>query len=390
MVARRRGGLRRRAGGLLQRPLARRPGTAAREPPTARRSSPRRRAARRDRHPRHPHRPDARLPERCRHRRARRPAPARRVVPRRQVAGAGRPRDRCGDERRHDVVVGVGDVQRGRPRPRQARRRVRLSLGAERPALQRAGEARGGLQRVTRRRPAPTAGHRDVQDRCEHDRHERDREAEPRRAGPRRRLQRAARAARRDVRRQGDRAGDPRCRARGDRAALRRQPLVVRRGAREVARVRRGRPQRPRRPAPAAQARGEAARVRPERREHRRVLLLVSRAARAQGRSCAVALVARGSAHRARDLLVLSRPAVPGAGRSARERVDARGLVRDPTAGSLAPARLGLHLGAPPDDHGRAEAARAPGSGGTLAHRPAVGAAERRHVPPRRPARSRR
>ena len=164
-------------------------------------SAPRRRAARRDRHPGHAHRPDARLPERGRHRRARRAAPARGVVPRRQVAGAGRARDRCGDERRHGVVVGVGDVQRGRPRPRQARRRVRLSLGEERAALQRAGEARGGLQRVPRRRPAPTAGHRDVQDRREHDRHERDREAEPRRAGPRRRLQRAARAACRDVRR---------------------------------------------------------------------------------------------------------------------------------------------------------------------------------------------
>ena len=200
-----------------------------------------------------------------------------------QVAGAGRARDRGRDERRNRVVVGVGDVQRGRPRPRQARRRLRLPLGEERAALQRAREAGRGLQRVPRRRPAPAAGHRDVQDRREHDRHERDREAEPRRAGPRRRLQRAARAARRDVRRAGDRTRDPCGRARGDRAALRRQPLVVRCGAREVARVRRGRPQRPRRPAPAAQARGEAACARPERREHRRLLLLVSRAARATG-----------------------------------------------------------------------------------------------------------
>ena len=201
VVAQRRSGLRRRAGGLLQRPLAGRSGPAAREPPPACRITPGRRAARRDRHPGHAHRPDARFPERGRRRWARRAAPARGVVPRRQVAGAGRARDRGRDERRHDVVVGVGDVQRSRARPRQARRRVRLSLGAERAALQRAGEARGGLQRVPRRRPAPTAGHRDVQDRREHDRHERDREAEPRRAGPRRRLQRAARAARRDVRR---------------------------------------------------------------------------------------------------------------------------------------------------------------------------------------------
>ena len=111
------------------------------------------------------------------------------------------------------VVVGMGDVQRSRARPGQARRRLRLSLGAERAALQRACAARGGLQRVARRRSAPTAGHRDVQDRREHDRHERDREAEPRRAGPRRRLQRAARAARRDVRRAGDRTRDPRGRA---------------------------------------------------------------------------------------------------------------------------------------------------------------------------------
>ena len=50
--------------------------------------------------------------------------------------------------------------------------------------------------------------------------------------------------------------------------------------------------------------------------EHRRVLLLVSGAARAEGRSGALSLVARGAAHRARDLLVLARPAVPGAGRA--------------------------------------------------------------------------
>ena len=66
VVACRRRRLRRRAGGLLQRSLARGPGAAAREPPTARRAAPRRRTARRDRHPRHADRPDARLPERGR------------------------------------------------------------------------------------------------------------------------------------------------------------------------------------------------------------------------------------------------------------------------------------------------------------------------------------
>ena len=74
----------------------------------------------------------------------------------RQIAGEMKLADR--------LVVGLGNVQRGRARPGQARGRLRLSLGALAVALQRAGDGRQ-VQQVAHRRAADPAERRDVQGR---------------------------------------------------------------------------------------------------------------------------------------------------------------------------------------------------------------------------------
>ena len=122
-----------------------------------------------------------------------------------------------------------------------------------------------------------------------------------------------------------------------------RQPLVVRRRAREVARDRRRRPQRPRRPAPPAQARREAARGR-------------ARAPRASPGSTSRTRSCSCGGSKPRPLPGGSRAGATAspsprslpdrlfsvARRSAGERRDARRLLRGQAAGPPAPARLGL------------------------------------------------
>ena len=78
------------------------------------------------------------------------------LVPRREVAGARREAGRGGDRRRHGLVVGLGDVGRRLRRPGQARRRLRLPLGARPVASATARHAAGRrLRRVAHRGPDP-------------------------------------------------------------------------------------------------------------------------------------------------------------------------------------------------------------------------------------------
>ena len=65
--------------------------------------------------------------------------------------------------------MGLGDLLRRRQRPRQARRRVRLALGARPEALRRPDARRRRVRRVAHRGPARAAGGRALHARHEHD-----------------------------------------------------------------------------------------------------------------------------------------------------------------------------------------------------------------------------
>ena len=96
------------------------------------------------------------------------------------------------------LVVGLGDVQRERhARPRQARRRVRLAVGARPDALRRPGGRRARLRRVAHRGAARRPGRRALPDERRHDRPQRRRAVHDAHRRPRLRGERAARAARR-------------------------------------------------------------------------------------------------------------------------------------------------------------------------------------------------
>ena len=151
----------------------------------------------------------------------------------RQARGARGPSGDAGAEDALDLVVGLGDVQRGGHRPRQERGGLRLPLGARPEPLQRSRCRRAGLRSVAHRRAAEPACGGPVRAARRPDPVGRRRSA---RQGDRRSRhcrQSRARAARAPAGGRARRARRARSRAGVRRRSLSRQPLGVPRRAAE-------------------------------------------------------------------------------------------------------------------------------------------------------------
>ena len=131
-----------------ERAAAARARACPRKPDDAQRHAGARPQVHRDRHSGEPRRARAPVPVGARHRRPRRAAATCEVARDREAAGA---RGAAGDEGAADaldLVLGLGDVQPGRDRPRQGRGRLRLPLGARPAPVQRAGSSGAGAGRL--------------------------------------------------------------------------------------------------------------------------------------------------------------------------------------------------------------------------------------------------
>ena len=209
---------------LAQRAAAARARPGTREPGDANGHARARAPLHGDRDPGEPGRARAPVPVGSGHGRQGRAATALEVARDRQARGAGGPSGDAGAEDALDLVLGLGDVQRGGHRPGQERGGLRLPVGARPEPLQRAGRGRAGLRSVphgraadpSRRRPVHAAGRPDPVGRR--------RPARPGDRRPRHRGQPRARAPRAPAGGQARRPRRARSRARVRRRSLPRQP----------------------------------------------------------------------------------------------------------------------------------------------------------------------
>ena len=142
---------------LAERAAAARARAGTREPLDAERDEGARTQVHRDRDPGEPGRARAPVPVGAGHGRPRGIAAAGEVARDREAAGAGGPARDQGAADALDLVVGLGDVQRGGDRPGQGRGGLRVALGSRPQALQRPGGRRAGDGRFADGRPARAA-----------------------------------------------------------------------------------------------------------------------------------------------------------------------------------------------------------------------------------------
>ena len=212
-----------RSGDLLLRAADPPAGAGARVADAPQRIPPGPERSDRDRHPAVEDRDLPRLPHEPRPGRPREAQARRGLVRHDQVAGARGQAGEPGDPARDGLVVGLGRVGRGRPRPRQAGRRVRLPVDPQPEPVRRSEHGRPQVRPFPDRGPAPPA-RRDAMHRARRpDQHVPALEHRARHPRPRDRLHVALREPRAQERGEGEAAGAPCGRARDRPLPLRRQ-----------------------------------------------------------------------------------------------------------------------------------------------------------------------